>query len=76
MAMVRTQIYLTEEQRQHMQRLAAAQHRTMAELIREAIEAYMTQQSSNTDPLWDLMGLGASGISDGSIQHDRDLYSP
>jgi len=72
--MTRTQIYLTEEQHQHMQRLAEVQHKTMAQVIREAIEAYIIQQSSSGDPLWDIVGLGASGVSDGSTQHDRDIY--
>ncbi|HID88061.1 MAG TPA: ribbon-helix-helix protein, CopG family [Anaerolineae bacterium] len=74
MAMTRTQIYLTEEQREQIRRLAEAQHKTMAQVIREAIEEYVTQQTSDEDPLWDIIGLGASGITDGSIHHDRDIY--
>jgi hypothetical protein len=82
MAMIRTQIYLTEEQRKQMQRLAEAQHKTMAQVIREAIEEYVIQQMgtkdlgelSEADPLQDIIGLGASGITDGSIHHDRDIY--
>ncbi len=74
MAMTRTQIYLTEEQRGKIQRLAEAQHKTMAEVIREAVEEYMTRQRSNEDPLWDIVALGSSGITDGSIHHDRDIY--
>jgi hypothetical protein len=84
MAMTRTQIYLTEEQRGKIQRLAEAQHKTMAQVIREAVEEYVIQRmdtenlrkaSANpTDPLWDIIGLGASGITDGSIHHDRYVY--
>jgi len=84
MAMTRTQIYLTEEQRGKIQRLAEIQHKTMAQVIREAVEEYVIQwmgtehlskaSISSADPLRDIIGLGASGISDGSIHHDRDIY--
>lgn len=84
MAMTRTQIYLTEEQRRQIQRLAEAQHKTMAQVIREAVEEYVIKQMDTenlrkasvnpTDPLWDIIGLGASGITDGSVHHDRDIY--
>jgi len=72
--MTRTQVYLTEEQRGWIRRLAKTQRKTMAQVIREAIEEYMARQTSDKDPLWDIIGLGASGITDGSIHHDRDIY--
>ena len=84
MAMTRTQIYLTEEQREQIQRLAEAQHKTMAQVIREAVEEYVIKQMdtedfgkisvSSADPLRDIIGLGASGITDGSIHHDHYIY--
>jgi predicted DNA-binding protein len=84
MAMTRTQIYLTEEQRGKIQRLAELQHKTMAQMIREAVEEYVIKQMdtedfggisvSSADPLRDIIGLGASGITDGSIHHDRYIY--
>jgi 16S rRNA U516 pseudouridylate synthase RsuA-like enzyme len=84
MAMTRTQIYLTEEQRRQIHRLAEAQHKTMAQVIREAVEEYVIQRMDTeslrkasvnpTDPLWDIIGLEASGITDGSIHHDRYIY--
>jgi hypothetical protein len=74
MTMVRTQIYLDETQRRELQRLAGAQNKTMAQIIREAVEAYMAQETATADALWDIVGLGASGIRDGSVEHDRDIY--
>jgi predicted DNA-binding protein len=84
MAMTRTQIYLTEEQRGQIQRLAKAQHKTMAQVVHEAVEEYVIQRmeiepssealDSSADPLWEIIGLGSSGITDGSIHHDRDIY--
>ena len=74
MAMTRTQIYLTEEQREQIQRLAEAQHKTMAQVIREAVEEYVVQRSAKKSAWWDIVNLGSSGITDGSIHHDRDIY--
>jgi predicted transcriptional regulator len=74
MAMTRTQIYLTEEQRGKIQRLAEAQRKTMAQVIREAVEEYIVQRSARESAWWDIVGLGSSGIPDGSIHHDRDIY--
>jgi predicted transcriptional regulator len=74
MAMTRTQIYLTEEQHRHIQRLAEAQHKTMAQIIREVLEEYIVQRSTDESTWWDIVNLGSSGITDGSIHHDRDIY--
>jgi predicted kinase len=74
MAMTRTQVYLTEEQRKHIQRLAEAQHKTMAQVIREVLEEYIVQRSTDESAWWDIVNLGSSGITDGSIHHDRDIY--
>lgn len=84
MAMTRTQIYLTEEQHEQIRHLAETKHKTMAQVIREAVEEYVIKQMdtedfgetpvSSADPLRDIIGLGASGITDGSIHHDRYIY--
>ncbi|MBM4464080.1 MAG: CopG family transcriptional regulator [Chloroflexi bacterium] len=74
MAMTRTQIYLTEEQSEQVKRLAEAQHKTMAEVIREAVKEYIVQRSAKQSVWWDIVNLGYSGITDGSIHHDRDIY--
>jgi predicted DNA-binding protein len=50
MAMKRTQIYLTEEQRGKIKRLAKLQHKSMAQLVREAIEEYIIRQAKNESP--------------------------
>jgi Arc/MetJ-type ribon-helix-helix transcriptional regulator len=41
--MVRTQVYLTEEQERGLKRLAASSGRKQSELIREAIEGYLAE---------------------------------
>ena len=45
MSATRTQIYLTEEQRQAVDAVAAADGITMAEVVRRALDAYPTIQS-------------------------------
>jgi hypothetical protein len=76
MPMTRTQIYLSPDQHDHVLELAEAQCRTMAEVIREAVAEYLARQSPAADPLLDLVALGNSGVTDGAMNHDRDLYDP
>lgn len=42
--MVRTQIYLTDEERRTLARLAKKHGRTQSELIREAVDTYVARQ--------------------------------
>jgi predicted DNA-binding protein len=42
--MVRTQIYLTDEQKRRLERLAATSGRKQSEMIREAIDGYLVRQ--------------------------------
>ena len=42
--MVRTQIYLTDEQKRQLERLAAASAKTQSEMIREAIDGYLAER--------------------------------
>lgn len=43
--MIRSQIYLTEEERQALARLAGETGRPQSELIREAIDAFLERQA-------------------------------
>ncbi len=45
MSSTRTQIYLTDEQRQRIDRVAAARGVTMAQLIRDAVDEYLDDES-------------------------------
>jgi predicted DNA-binding protein len=42
--MVRTQIYLTEEQQRHLERLADITGRRKSDLIREALDGYLAER--------------------------------
>jgi predicted DNA-binding protein len=45
MAARRTQIYLTEDQRKRLDERRRRERRTLAELVREAVDAYLTEGS-------------------------------
>jgi hypothetical protein len=47
MSAIRTQVYLTDEQRQRVDALAEAEGVTMAEVVRRALDAYLEDESPN-----------------------------
>lgn len=49
MAALRTQIYLTAEQRARLDRLRRRDGKSLAELVREALDAYLDKGASETD---------------------------
>jgi len=51
MSATRTQIYLTQDQRTRIDRAAAAEGVTMAELIRRAVDVYLDEEADTTDVL-------------------------
>jgi len=76
--MVRTQIQLTERQARRLKKLAAAQGRSMADLIRRSVDAMLAQPEANDDIVRRTRALRAagrfrSGVGDLSSQHDRHL---
>ena len=60
-SMTRTQVYLLREQHGRIQDLAHTQSRTMAAIIRDAVDEYLTRHSGGDDPMLDLIALGNSG---------------
>jgi Arc/MetJ-type ribon-helix-helix transcriptional regulator len=76
--MVRTQIQLTEKQARRLKQLAAAQGRSMADLIRSSVDALLAQPEANDAEVRRIRALRAagrfrSGVRDLSSQHDRHL---
>jgi hypothetical protein len=60
---------------------AARSGKDVAQVLREAIAMYLTREEetvSGDDPIWQLpeiaRELGGSGITDGSVHHDKYLY--
>lgn len=75
--MRRTQIYLDEQMDGELRQRAAAEGRSAAALIREALNAYLAQRSSvagDEDPIRALAGKFRGLPADAAGEHDRDLY--
>ena len=81
--MVRTQVYLPNDIYQQLKTRADDQGITMAVQIREALANYVVEKKAEKkghiltadDPIWNLIGMVKSGISDGSVNHDKYIYS-
>jgi hypothetical protein len=58
MASTRTQVYLTAEQRRLLDELARREHRSMAALVREALDRYLSELAADpTAALQSTFGL-------------------
>ncbi len=77
--MHRTQIQLTNSQLQALRARAAEEHRSLADLIRESIDIYMTKAVAGRNRAElaarakRAAGRYSSGGSDGSARHDAHL---
>ena len=75
--MVRTQIQLTENQIDSLRRLSATSGRSIADLIREAVERLCKQDATDleqrTKRALGVAGRFSSGASDVSAHHDDYL---
>jgi Arc/MetJ-type ribon-helix-helix transcriptional regulator len=74
--MVRTQIQLTEKQARRLKRLAAAQGRSMADLIRSGVDALLAASEGSDDDVRRQRALAAigrfrSGVRDLATAQDR-----
>ena len=84
MDFVTTNIRLGADVYQRLRLKAAHERKSLAQLIRDAVDAayggprhVSPQHKKNTrqhDPFFKIIGLGASGIRDGAVHHDRDIY--
>jgi hypothetical protein len=80
--MVRTQVYLPRDIYEQLKQRADNEGLTMASQIREALAQYVveTKEEDNApvftkdDPIWDMVGMIKSGITDGSYNHDKYIY--
>lgn len=73
--MVRLQLHITERQDKALRAAARRQGQSRAELIRVAIDAWLAQEKSGSDPLLSIVGsAGPAGRSDLSERADELLY--
>jgi predicted DNA-binding protein len=80
--MVRTQVYLPQDIYEKLRSRADEEGITMAAQIREALAEYVVEKPEKKehiltadDPIWELIGIGESGITDGSVNHDKYIYT-
>ena len=76
--MRRTQIQLTEEQAEVLQKLARLKKLSIAEIIRRGINLYLQMLGTVTPDEWGKRAIAAtgrfhSGVSDLSTKHDKYL---
>lgn len=75
--MVRTQIQLTGEQVRKLKRLAGATDRSVAALIRTAVDQYLVSSKPDRVSAYRqarrVIGSHTADITDGSTRHDRYL---
>ncbi len=76
--MVRTQIQLPEEQVVLLKKMAAAQHKSMAEIIRQAIDYFAKAKQAGGEGLRRRRAMAAagrfrSGVKDLAASHDSYL---
>ena len=77
------QVYLPIEQIDALQALAQERGVTLDALIEQSVDALLAntpdtelpsaEVSSERDPLWDIIGIGASGVTDLAENHDKYL---
>lgn len=74
-AVLRKQIYLDESDDRQVRKLARAEGRSAAALIREAIRSYLERRAeAPRDPLREVIGAFEGGSPDASVAHDAYLY--
>ncbi|MCC6224644.1 MAG: ribbon-helix-helix protein, CopG family [Thermoleophilia bacterium] len=76
--MRRTQIYIDEDLDVRLRATAAAEGRSAAALIRDAVRLYLAGQRAGPaagDPFLELAGMFEGGPRDASTDHDRYLHS-
>ena len=76
--MARTQLQFTEEQMKALRDLAAAEERSIADLVREAVEVLLRSRTRRSraeikERALAAVGCGHSGLKDISVNHDKYL---
>jgi hypothetical protein len=76
--MVRTQVLLTREQADELRKLAAAEHRSMADLVRDGVDTVLRSRAGGARGQAKARALGGvgrfrSGVPDLGTRHDDHL---
>lgn len=84
MSFVTTNIRLEDAVYRRLKLQSAQTRQSLSQLIRDAVEqAYewprthrVTPRAQRKDPLLHAVGICDTGIRDGAVEHDRDIYGP
>ena len=79
---IATNIRLPRKTLQELKIKAVHQHKSLAQMVRDAVEQVYGVPKPKTkslkefhkDPLFSIIGICSTGIKDGSIHHDREIY--
>lgn len=79
---VATNIRLPKETLQDLKLQAVRQHKSLAQMVRDAVEQVYgvpkpkakSLKEFHKDPLFSTVGICKTGIKDGAREHDRDIY--
>jgi metal-responsive CopG/Arc/MetJ family transcriptional regulator len=71
--MQRTQVYLDPGQTEALDRLARSRGTTRSELLRLAAQRFLAEEGAEDDPIYGIVGLGSSGATNTSDDHDKIL---
>lgn len=75
---IATNIRLPEEVLKTLKYKAIEERKSVNQLVREAIEAFLSAPDRSAiqerDPFEAVIGIARSGIKDGSVKHDAYLY--
>jgi hypothetical protein len=81
--MVRTQIYLPPDIYEALKKRAEEDGISMGRQIREAVTEYLAARDEDEqipiltadDPIWNIIGMFEGGPEDGSVNHDKYIYT-
>jgi len=79
-----TNIRFTPSELKQLKLLALSHEKSVAELVREAVASYLATlqgkrvdpEDLRKDPFYSVIGIGESGVKDGSVNHDKYIYGP
>lgn len=72
----RTQVYFPEKLYRDVRKRAKYESKSVAAVVREAVEKHLEEKEIDwdNDPIFKLVGIAKSGVTDLSVNHDHYLY--
>jgi hypothetical protein len=67
------QVYLRPEQLEALRALARRRKTPVAELVRQGVDRVLAEVRPEEDPLWEIVGIADSGLTDLAEKHDDYL---